>query len=133
MDDIVKLTPEDIAQYREQFSQNNQQEALYALDVIEEKNGNLIIAASELAIEENIVVSKSISNILDKLAKKSRNIVCDEEFIDKVMDGLLSSAVASLCTGQIPEAIAALTVMYLSKKYVDKKDIQKWCNSDTEG
>ena len=98
MNDIFKLTPEDIAQYREQFSQNNQEEALYALDVIEEKNGNLIIAASELAIEENIVVSKSISNILDKLAKKSRNIVCDEEFIDKVMDGLLSSAVASLCT-----------------------------------
>jgi hypothetical protein len=48
MNDIFKLTPEDIAQYREQFSQNNQEEALYALDVIEEKNGNLIIAASEL-------------------------------------------------------------------------------------
>jgi len=129
MNDPVKLTPEDIAQYREQFSQNNQEEALYALDVIEEKNGNLIIAASELAIEENIVVSKSISNILDKLAKKSRNIVCDEEFIDKVMEGLLSSAVASLCaTGQIPEAIAAPIVIYLARK-----GIQKWCNSDTEG
>ena len=129
MNDPVKLTPEDIAQYREQFFQNNQQEALYALDVIEEKNGNLIIAASELAIEENIVVSKSISNILDKLAKKSRNIVCDEEFIDKVMDGLLSSALASLCaTGQIPEALATPIVIYLARK-----GIQKWCNSDTEG
>jgi hypothetical protein len=118
MNDPVKLTPEDIAQYREQFSQNNQQEALNALDVIEEKNGNLIIAASELAIEENIVVSKSISNI-----------VCDEEFIDKVMEGLLSSAVASLCaTGQIPEAVAAPIVIYLARK-----GIQKWCNSDTEG
>ena len=45
------------------------------------------------------------------------------------MDGLLSSAVASLCaTGQIPEAVAAPIVIYLARK-----GIQKWCNSDTEG
>ncbi|MDE5084149.1 MAG: hypothetical protein O4859_24195 [Trichodesmium sp. St18_bin1] len=55
MNDIFKLTPEDIAQYREQFSQNNQKEALYALDVVKEKNGDLIIAASELAGEMTTV------------------------------------------------------------------------------
>ncbi|NES78969.1 MULTISPECIES: hypothetical protein [unclassified Okeania] len=129
MSDPIKLTPEDIALYREQFSQNNQKEALYALDVIEEENGNLMTAASELATDYNIVVSKSVPNILEELAKKSRNIVCDEEFIDEVMAGLLSAAVASLCaTGQIPEAVAAPLVIYLAKK-----GIQKWCNSHTEG
>jgi len=128
MNDPVKLTPEDIAQYREQFSQNNQEEALYALDVIKAVGGDVTKAATMLAPKYNIVVSKSVPNFLDKLAKKSRNIVCDEEFIDKVMDGLLSAAVASLCaTGQIPEAVATPIVIYLARK-----GIQKWCNSDSE-
>lgn len=82
MDDIVKLTPEDIAQYREQFSQNNQKEALYALDIIKAMDGDVANAATMLAPKYNIVVSKSVPNILEELAKKSRNIVCDEEFID---------------------------------------------------
>lgn len=128
MNDPVKLTPEDIAQYREQFSQNNQKEALYALDIIEAMDGDVAKAATMLAPKYNIVVSKSVPNILEELAKKSRNIVCDEEFIDQVMGGLLSAAVASLCaTGQIPEALATPIVIYLARK-----GIQKWCNSDSE-
>ena len=128
MNDIFKLTPEDIAQYREQFSQNNQEEALYALDIIEAMDGDVAKAATMLAPKYNIVVSKSVPNILEELAKKSRNIVCDEEFIDQVMGGLLSAAVASLCaTGQIPEALATPIVIYLARK-----GIQKWCNSDSE-
>ena len=128
MDDIVKLTPEDIAQYREQFSQNNQKEALYALDIIKAMDGDVANAATMLAPKYNIVVSKSVPNILEELAKKSRNIVCDEEFIDQVMGGLLSAAVASLCaTGQIPEALATPIVIYLARK-----GIQKWRNSDSE-
>ena len=128
MNDPVKLTPEDIAQYREQFSQNNQKEALYALDIIEAMDGDVAKAATMLAPKYNIVVSKSVPNILEELAKKSRNIVCDEEFIDQVMGGLLSAAVASLCaTGQIPEALATPIVIYLARK-----GIQKWCNSDSK-
>ena len=128
MNDPVKLTPEDIAQYREQFSQNNQKEALYALDIIEAMDGDVANAATMLAPKYNIVVSKSVPNILEELAKKFRNTVCDEEFIDQVMGGLLSAAVASLCaTGQIPEALATPIVIYLARK-----GIQKWCNSDSE-
>ncbi|MCL2934664.1 MAG: hypothetical protein MGG11_21195, partial [Trichodesmium sp. MAG_R03] len=75
MNDPVKLTPEDIAQYREQFSQNNQKEALYALDIIKAMDGDVANAATMLAPKYNIVVSKSVPNILEELAKKSRNIV----------------------------------------------------------
>ena len=128
MNDPVKLTPEDIAQYREQFSQNNQKEALSALDIIKAMDGDVANAATMLAPKYNIVVSKSVPNILEELAKKFRNTVCDEEFIDQVMGGLLSAAVASLCaTGQIPEALATPIVIYLARK-----GIQKWCNSDSE-
>ena len=56
MNDIFKLTPEDIAQYREQFSQNNQEEALYALDIIEAMDGDVAKAATMLAPKYNIVV-----------------------------------------------------------------------------
>ncbi|NEQ41250.1 MAG: hypothetical protein F6K40_35645 [Okeania sp. SIO3I5] len=132
MSDRIKLTPEDIALYREQFSQNNQEEALYALDAIEEENRNLAQAAARLAAEydiEDMMVSRSVPNILEELAEKSRNIVCDEKFIDEVMSGLLSAGVASLCAaGQIPEAVAAPLVIYLAKK-----GIKKWCNSHSEG
>ena len=128
MNDPVKLTPEDIAQYREQFSQNNQKEALYALDIIEAMDGDVAKAATMLAPKYNIVVPKLVPNILQELAKKFRNTVCDEEFIDQVMGGLLSAAVASLCaTGQIPEALATPIVIYFARK-----GIQKWCNSDSE-
>ncbi len=113
MSDLIQLTPEDIAQYREQFSQKNQKDALYTLNVIEAVGGDVIKAASMLAPKYGVVVSKSAPNILEELAKKSRNIVCDEKFIDKVVDGLSSAAVASLATGQIPEAFAAHPLLYL--------------------
>ncbi|NEP77362.1 MAG: hypothetical protein F6K17_41570 [Okeania sp. SIO3C4] len=130
MSDPIILTPENIAQYREQFSQNNQKDALYALEIIEAVGGDVTHAASMLAPRYGIynLGSKSVPNILEELANKLRNIVCDEEFIEQVMKGLLSAAVASLCaTGQIPEAVAAPLVIYLAKK-----GIQKWCNSQSQ-
>ncbi|MEM1171935.1 MAG: hypothetical protein AAGJ08_23360 [Cyanobacteria bacterium P01_H01_bin.35] len=127
MSDPIILTPEDIAQYREQFSQNNQKEALYALDVIEAMGGNVTKAASMLAPKYNVVVSKSVHNILEELAKKSRNLICNEKFIDHLENGLSSAAIGLLLTGQIPEALAALLVMYLNQK-----GIKKWCDSHSE-
>ncbi|NET86776.1 MAG: hypothetical protein F6K45_01450 [Kamptonema sp. SIO1D9] len=127
MSHSIKLSSEDITQYREQFSQQNQKEALYALDVIEAVGGDVTIAANKLASKYGIEVHKSV-NILEELAKKLRNSICDEEFIDKVIAGAINVAVGSLCaTGQIPEALAAPLVIYLAKK-----GIQKWCKSNNE-
>ncbi len=119
--DPTKVTSDEIAQYREQFADNP--EALDALDLIAENDGDLKQAASLLALESGEMISKSVPNILDELARKCRNIVCDEVFIDELMTGLLTAGVASLtATGQIPAALATPVVIYLTKT-----GVKKWC------
>jgi len=121
--DSTQITPEEIAQYREQFS--DYPESLDALDLIEENDGDLKQAASLLALESGVVISKKVPNILDELAQKSRNIVCDEVFINELMAGVLTAGVASLtASGQIPAALATSLVIYLAKK-----GVKKWCES----
>ncbi|MGB7890973.1 MAG: hypothetical protein WCF82_03470, partial [Microcoleus sp.] len=90
--DSTQVTPEEITQYREQFSDHP--ESLDALDLIEENDGDLKQAANLLALESGVVISKKMPNILDELAQKSRNIVCDEVFINELMTGVLTAAVA---------------------------------------
>lgn len=124
--DPTKVTPEEIAQYRKQFSAYP--EALDALDLIEESNGDLKQAASLLALESGVVISKKVPNILDELAQKSRKIVCNEVFINELMTGLLTAGVASLtASGQIPAALATPVVIYLAKT-----GVKKWCESSKE-
>ena len=121
--DPTKVTPEEITLYREQFSAYT--DALDALDLIEESEGDLKQAASLLALESGVVISKKVPNILDELAQKSRNIVCDKVFIDELMTGLLTAGVASLtASGQIPAALATPVVIYLAKT-----GVKKWCES----
>lgn len=121
--DSTQVTPEEIAQYREQFS--DYPESLDALDLIEECDGDLKQAASSLALESGIVISKKMPNILDELAQKCRNIVCDEVFINELMAGVLTAGVTSLtASGQIPAALATPVVIYLAKK-----GVKKWCES----
>ena len=119
--DPTKVTPYEITQYREQFADNP--EALDALDLIAENDGDLKQAASLLALESGEMISKSVPNVLDELARKCRNIVCDEVFIDELMAGVLTAAVASLTvSGQIPTALATPVVIYLAKR-----GVKKWC------
>ncbi len=121
--DPTKVTLEEIAYYREQFS--TYPEALDALDLIEENNGKLLESASLLALESGIVISKKTPNILDELAQKSRKVICDEAFINELMTGVLTAGVASLtASGQIPAALATPIVIYLAKT-----GVKKWCES----
>ncbi|WP_377482057.1 MAG: hypothetical protein P2A85_28960 (plasmid) [Microcoleus anatoxicus] len=121
--DSTQVTPEEIAQYREQFS--DYPESLDALDLIEECNGDLKQAANLLVLESGIVIPKKVPDTLDELAQKCRNIVCDEVFINELMTGVLTAAVTSLtASGQIPAALATPVVIYLAKK-----GVKKWCES----
>lgn len=116
------LTSEEIAAYRDQFA--GLDDALYAIEIIEASDGNLTNAVNLLAHEYNISVTRGWP-ILDELAQKLRNTICDETFIEDLMTGLLTVAVGSLtATGQIPQAIATPVVIYLTKK-----GIKTWCDS----
>lgn len=127
MADVVKLTSEDIQQYREQFK--DYPESLDALDLIEESEGDLIEPTQLLAMEAGIEISVRAGeeeNILDRLAKKCHSIVCDDDFINTLLSGLLTAAVATLAvSGQIPQAVATPVVIYLAKK-----GVKQWCQSN---
>jgi hypothetical protein len=120
----ITLTSEEIAEYRDKFA--GLDDALYAIEIIEASDGDLTNAMNLLAQEYNISITKS-HPILDDLAQKLRDTICDETFIDDLMTGLLTVAVGSLtATGQIPQAIATPVVIYLTKK-----GVKTWCNSNS--
>ncbi|MFN7555387.1 MAG: hypothetical protein ACK5QL_10325 [Microcystis sp.] len=124
MDNTTQLTPEEIQHYRQQFK--DYPEALDALDLIAETDGDLIKSAGLLAMETGVKIPTRAGeedNILDKLAKKCRSIVCDDDFINDLMKDLLTVAVATLAAGgQIPISVATSVVIYLAKK-----GIKQWC------
>ncbi len=128
MADSTQLTFEEIQQYREQLKDDP--EALDILDLIEESEGSLIESTNILAIEAGSEIRSRADeelNILDKFALKCRSIVCDDDFMDDLMSGLLTAGVATLAaSGQIPQAVATPVVIYLTKK-----GVQQWCKSNS--
>ena len=122
--DPTKITDEEIAQYRQQFA--DYPEALDALDLIAESDGDLKESASLLALETGVSITRKEPNILDELAQKCRQIICDDAFIDDLIGGLLTAGVATLAaSGQIPAAVATPVVIYLTKT-----GVKKWCKSN---
>jgi hypothetical protein len=127
MTDATHLTPDEIQAHRKLFK--DYPEALDALDLIDESDGDLIESANLLAAEAGIEISSRKGedvNILDKLAQKCRSVICDEDFMDDLMSGLLTAGVATLTvSGQIPQAVATPVVIYLTKK-----GVKIWCQSN---
>ncbi|MGB5959730.1 MAG: hypothetical protein WBG73_03635 [Coleofasciculaceae cyanobacterium] len=123
-DNMTTVTSEEIEQYRSKFA--DYPEALDALDLIEENEGDLEIAANLLAQEAGVVIVRSKPSFLDDLAEKLRNVICDEVFINDLMGGVLTAGVGYLtASGQIPTAMATALVIYLSKI-----GVRKFCQSD---
>ena len=119
----TKISDQEIAQYRQQFA--DYPEALDALDLIAESDGDLQESASLLALETGVSITRN-RNILDELAQKCRQIICDDAFIDDLMGGLLTAGVATLAaSGQIPAAVATPVVIYLTKT-----GVKNWCKSN---
>ena len=121
---MTTLTNGEIAQYRSELT--DYPEALDALDLIDENEGDLEIAANLLAQEAGVVIVRSKSTILDDLAQKLRDVICDEVFINDLMGGALTAGVGYLtASGQIPTALATALVIYLAKI-----GVRKFCESD---
>lgn len=125
--DATQLTPDEIQQYREQFK--DYPKALDALDLIIECDGDLEESVNLLVVEEGKSELRSDESesekTLEKIAKKFRNILCEDIFIDDLVGGLVPAATASLAiSGQISVAIATPVVIYVAKK-----GIKTWCNS----
>ena len=126
--DLTIISPEEIAEYRKEFA--DKPEALDALDLIAENDGDLLEAATLLASDsatKDLREMSEFKNILDSLALKCRYAICHEAF-DDLMNGLLGSVVATFtATGQIPEAVATPVVIYVARIGVDN-----FCESPSE-
>ena len=112
MTDATQLTPEEIKQYREQFK--DYPEALDALDLIEELDGDLIESTNLLVMEAGIEIptrKADDDNILDRFAEKCRPVVCA-----KVSKSLID--ILSILTGLLGAmGVAVAVLLYILNKF----------------
>ncbi len=121
-DNMTTVTQEEIQQLREQL--RDYPEAIAALDEIEACEGNLEDAAVVLAIEAGQEPERGAREWLEGISKRCRPILCQEDFRDEIMAGLLAGAVeALLATTLIPPGLATPVVIYAFKI-----GIKKFCN-----
>ncbi|WGV24797.1 hypothetical protein [Halotia branconii] len=115
---MLTVTPEEISQFRSQLADN--QNALDALDLIEQRNGNLDTAAKILAIRAGYEPSRK-SDILNDLLEKSRKIICQEEFRDELAAGIIPLVIEPLAMSvAIPPGLASVVAIYAFKIGVKK-------------
>ena len=114
---IKSLTPPEIAQYRSQLANTHQ--ALVALDVIEDCEGDLEDAAISLAIE--VGQQPDRSDWLEGLAKRCRVAICRDELKEDLLNNSAVSAVAYLIEARIcPALLATPVVLYVIQQGVDE-------------
>ena len=117
------LNSQEIAELRESFDEVP--ESLSTLDVIELCEGNIEQAISALAPQFGINITRTDEKSIDKYIQGFSRIICDDDFMDDLMGGLLTAAVGGLAAaGQIPTAIATPIVLYVAKK-----GVKKWCST----
>ncbi|AFY38472.1 hypothetical protein Lepto7376_2177 [[Leptolyngbya] sp. PCC 7376] len=119
------LSAEELSKFRKSF--DGVPESLSTLDVIELCDGNIEQAISALAPQFGINITRDSEKPIDKYIQGFSHIICDEDFMDEVMSGLLTAAVGALAAaGQISTAIATPIVLYVAKK-----SVKKWCSTRT--
>lgn len=115
---MTTITQEEIDQFREQL--RDYPEAIAALDVIEQRNGNIETAAKILAIRAGYEPSRKL-DLLDELSQKCRKIICQEEFKEDLAAGVIVAVIEPLATGTgIPPGLASAIAIYVFKTGVKK-------------
>ncbi|MCT7952013.1 hypothetical protein NG798_19630 [Ancylothrix sp. C2] len=116
---MTKVTFEEIAQFRTQLAAYEQ--ALKALDVIEDCEGDLEDAALVLAIE--VGQQPDGPEWLDGFAKRCRVAICEENLREDFLNGKYGVVMDSLQQKGVCPAILGAPVLM----YVVKKGIQEFC------
>lgn len=106
---MVILTSQSIAQYRSQLAQFP--EALLALDVLEDCEGDLEDAALSLGIQSGQQPDRN--DWLEGLAKRCRAALCAPDLAADLARGVAAPAVARLMEGGVcPPLLATPIVLY---------------------
>jgi hypothetical protein len=109
------VTSQEIAQFRSLLADYPQ--ALEALDLIEDCEGDLEDAAMTLGIRIGQEPGADNSEWLDGLAKKWRAVICQAEFREDLVNGKLQGIMAHLDQiSTFPKLLAAPILMYIFKQ-----------------
>lgn len=109
----INLTTQEIANYRSQLA--NFEEALIALDAIEDCEGNIEDAAIALAIQ--VGQQPDRLDWLPGLAKRLRVGMCESIFREELLNNQIASAVEHLLNSDLcPKVLVAPAVIYAVKK-----------------
>jgi hypothetical protein len=115
------LTSQEIAQFRSQLANNSQ--AMTALDVIEDCEGDLEDAAIALAIRAGQQPQRDNAEWLDALARKCRAVICQKEFRDDLLNGSFAGVIEYLAATPLLPGILATPVLI----YVVRKGVNSFC------
>lgn len=124
----IIVSPKDLEYFREQLSDHQSantqacSEALAALEVIEDCDGDLEDAAISLAIKSGQQPEEN-ERWIEGLSKRWRHILCETELKEKLEDGL---------SGELVDAIVAQTDLPMRLAvpvaiYVLKTGVQPFC------
>lgn len=113
---MLTLTSQEIAQYRSQLS--NFPEALTALDMIEDCEGEIEDAAISLAIQTG--QQPDCSDWLAGLAKRCRVLLCDATMRNALAQGNIALPVEILLNSEeCPAILSTPVVIYVLKTGID--------------
>ena len=116
---MIIISSQEINNFRSQLTAYK--DAVDALDTIQKYNGNLEQAAKIIAIKAGEEVDRSRSgDFIENLAKRCRSVICDENFKDDLLAGLVAGTVEVLLNSAlIPPGLVTPVVIYVVKKGVD--------------
>jgi len=112
------ISSQQIATFRSELS--DYPEAMQALDVIEDCEGDLEDAAIAMAIRAGQQPQINNAEWLDSLARKCRAVICQPEFREDLLKGSYASVIKYLAqTPLLPEILATPVLMYVVNEGVN--------------
>lgn len=115
---MTTVTAQEIAQFRTELGNNP--DAMKALNVIEDCEGDLEDAAMALAIRAGQQPQRDNAEWLDALARKCRAVICQKEFRQDLLNGSYAPMVRYLAeTPLLPPILATPVLMYVVRQGVN--------------
>jgi hypothetical protein len=115
---MTTVTSKEIAQFRSQLADDAQ--AMEALDLIEDCEGDLEDAAMTLAIRAGQQPERANSEWLDALARKWRAVICEQEYREDLQNGSIQEMMTHLKKmPTFPKILATPVLIYILKQGVN--------------
>ncbi|MBE9200578.1 MULTISPECIES: hypothetical protein [unclassified Nodularia (in: cyanobacteria)] len=114
---MTTVTSQEIALFRSQLADDS--EAMEALDLIEDCDGDLEDAAMTLAIRAGQEPGMTNSEWLDAMARKWRAVICEQEYREDLLSNSLGGIMERLKTmPTFPQILATPVLIYILKQGV---------------